>query len=97
MAVGDYYQIDFTGMVKLSQITLNNTATSGNDYPGAYAVYGSADGVTFDSTPFVTGAGAANSTVITFAQRSVKAVRVKVTTARSNYWSIGEFEAACTL
>jgi hypothetical protein len=97
MAVGDYYQIDFTGTVKLSQIVLNNTGTSGNDYPGGYAVFGSADGVTFDSTPFVTGAGAANSTVISFAQRSLKAVRVKVTAARSNYWSIGEFQATCAL
>jgi hypothetical protein len=97
MAVGDHYQIDFTGVVKLSQIVLNNTSTSSGDYPGGYAVYGSMDGVNFDATPFVTGTGAANQTIITFAQRSVKAVRIKVTATRSNYWSIGEFEAACTL
>jgi hypothetical protein len=97
MVVGDYYQVNFTGMVKLSQLTLNNVSVANGDYPSTYAVYGSADGTTFDTTAFVTGSGANNQTVINFAQRSVKAVRVKVTGARSNWWSIGELQAACAL
>jgi hypothetical protein len=95
----DWYAVDFGGTVKLSKITLNNTLTYPDDYPGAYAVYGSSDGVTFDATPFVTGSGANPSTVITFAQRSVRAVRVNQTgTSRaSNWWQIGEFQVICAL
>jgi F5/8 type C domain len=93
----DFYAVDFGGTVKLSKITLNDTQTYPDDYPGAYAVYGSADGKTFDGAPFVTGAGTTGSTVIAFASRSVRAVRVNQTgTSRSgNWWQIGEFQVVC--
>jgi hypothetical protein len=46
----------------------------------------------------VTGAGTAGSTVITFAQRSVRAVRVNQTgnSRPNNWWQIGEFEVVCS-
>jgi hypothetical protein len=98
MAAGDYYQVDFTGTVKLSSLTLNNSQTSSTDYPGSVEVFGSADGLTFDAAPFVTANGAANQTNINFAQRSLKAVRIKVKTARAGvWWSIGELQAGCAI
>ena len=95
----DYYVVDFGGTVTLTKITLNNTQAYPDDYPGAYAVYGSSDGTTFDASPFVTGAGATGSTVITFTQRSVRAVRVNQTgtTRAGNWWQIGEFQVDCAL
>ena len=94
----DYYTVSFGGTVKLSKITLNNTMAYPDDYPGAYAVYGSSDGTTFDAAPFVTGNGTTGSTVITFAQRSVRAVRVNQTgtTRSTNWWQIGEFQVVCS-
>jgi hypothetical protein len=93
----DYYAVDFGGPVKLSKITLNNTQAYPDDYPGAYAVYGSSDGTTFDAAPFVTGAGTTGSTVITFGQRTVRAVRVNQTgtTRSTNWWQIGELQVVC--
>jgi hypothetical protein len=95
----DFYTVDFGGPVKLTKITLNNTMAYPDDYPGAYAVYGSSDGTTFDATPFVTGNGTTGSTVITFAQRTVRAVRVNQTgtTRSTNWWQIGELQVACSL
>jgi F5/8 type C domain-containing protein len=95
----DSYAVDFGGAVKLTKITLNNTQAYPDDYPGAYAVYGSSDGTTFDGSPFVTGAGSTGSTVITFTQRSVRAVRVNQTgtTRAGNWWQIGEFQIGCAL
>jgi hypothetical protein len=94
----DWYQVDFGGGVKLRNITLNNTQAYPDDYPGAYAVYGSLDAVTFDASPFVTGNGTPNSTVINFAERTVRAVKIKQTgTSRNaNWWQIGEFQPTCS-
>ena len=99
MQVGDYVQIDFTGNVNLSRITLDNSSDGAtSDFPGTYAVYSSQDGVTFSSTPFATGPGTASSTVISFSPESVRAVRIQVTSAlSSNWWSIGELGTDCSL
>jgi hypothetical protein len=96
---GDYYQIDFTGTVNLSTVTLNNNSDGAtNDYPGTYAVYTSQDGVTFGATPVATGPGAPGQTIISFTQESLQAIRIKVTGARtSNWWSIGEITTDCSL
>jgi hypothetical protein len=53
---GQYVQVDFTGTVILSTITLDhsNDGSSG-DFPGTYAVYTSQDGVTFSNTAVATG------------------------------------------
>jgi hypothetical protein len=95
----DWYQVNFGGAVKLTNITLNNTAdNSSNDYPRAYAVYGSTDGVTFSGTPFGTGTGATNSTVINFAQQIVMAIKIKDTgSVIGTWWSIGELQTTCSM
>jgi hypothetical protein len=95
----DWYQVDFGGQVKLKGLKLDNTQTYPDDYPGGYAVSGSTDGVTFDANPFVTGNGTTGTTIITFAERTVRAVKIKQTgTARStNWWQIGELLPTCSL
>jgi hypothetical protein len=70
----DWFQVDFGGSVQLTSITLNNTETFPGDYPGAYEIRGSVDGVSFDGAPFVGGAGTNGSTVVNFAPRAVRAV-----------------------
>jgi hypothetical protein len=84
--------------VKLRGIKLDNSQTYPDDYPGAYAVYGSTDGTTFDAAPFVTGNGTTGSTVITFAERTVRAVRINQTgtTHNTNWWQIGELIPTCS-
>jgi hypothetical protein len=95
---GQYVQIDFTGSVNLSRLTLDNSQTSGGDYPGAYAVFSSSDGVNFSSTPFVTGSGTSGQTVISFQQENVRAIRIQATsTTNGGWWSIGEIETNCSL
>ena len=99
--VGQYVQVDFTGIVNLSTITLDNSADgSPNDFPGVYAVYTSQDGVTFSTTAVATGAGSANKTIISFTQEAVRAVRIKATSNVGNsggWWSIGDIQTDCNL
>jgi hypothetical protein len=94
----DWYVVDFAGLVNLTSITLNNTKTAGSDYPAGVALYGSTDGTTFDSAPFATANGSAN-TVVSFPKRKLRALKIKQTgTANAtHWWSIGEFQAACSL
>jgi hypothetical protein len=93
----DWYQVDFGALVKLGRITLDNTQAYPNDYAGAYAVYGSLDGVRFYATPFATGNGTPGTTVINFSQRTVRAIRIaQVGSSRAtNWWQIGEVELVC--
>jgi len=95
----DWYQVNFGGPVTLTKITLNDTTIQPDNFPGNYEVYGSSNGTTFDSTPFATGAGTTNSTVISFPRVTVSAVKIKqVGTANSlHWWGICEFQVACQL
>jgi hypothetical protein len=97
MAVGDYIQVDFKGLVNLSQVVLNNSSTSGGDYPASVGVYTSQDGSSFSTTPVGTANGASGKTTINFTTVNVRAIRVKVTGTRSNWWSIGELQTDCNL
>jgi hypothetical protein len=94
----DWFAVDFGGPVTLSSITLNDAGAYRADYPGAYEVRGSLDGVTFVDPPFVAGNGAEGATVIDFAPRTLRAVKVsQVGTANpTHWWGIGEFQMACT-
>ena len=98
MANGDYLQIDFQGIVSLSAITLNNSGTSGKDYPGTVSVFTSQDGKTFNSTMVDSSPGSATQTVLNFPQETMRAIRIKVTSpSSSNWWSIGEIKTDCQL
>jgi hypothetical protein len=94
----DFYQVDFGGTVKLTKITLDDTGdNSAADFPLMYQVYGSTDGTTFGATPFVTGSGTANSTMITFPEQTVRAVRIRELGTKAEWWSIGELQTVCSL
>ena len=41
--------------------------------------------------------GAVNLTTISFPQETLRAIRIKVTTARSPYWSIGQLDMDCKI
>jgi glucosylceramidase len=98
---GQYVQIDFTGTVNLSTITLDNSNDgSASDFPGTYAVYTSQDGSTFSATPVATGSGSLNQTIISFTEEAVRAIRIKATSTTSNaglWWSIGDIQTDCNL
>ena len=54
------------------------------------------DGTTFDTTAFATGSGAAGQSVISFSERTLRAVRIKVTsTGSTSWWSIGDVQTSC--
>lgn len=95
----DWFQVNFGGTVKLTKITLNDTSdNSSNDYPRGYAVFGSTDGVTFSGTPFATGTGTAGSTVMSFAEQIVMAIKIKDTgSVVGTWWSIGELQTTCSM
>jgi hypothetical protein len=94
----DWFQVDFGGLVKLTNITLN-TQIYPNDYPGAFAVFGSADGITFNAMPFATGTGTVGSTVIDFSQQDVWAIKINQTgsSRSSNWWQIAELQTTCSM
>jgi hypothetical protein len=91
-AVGDYFQVDFGGMVKLSAFQLNNTQTSSGDVPGTLGVFTSQDGVNFSNVPATTATGAA-TTVFKMTQETLRAVRIKILgTTNSSWWSVAELQ-----
>jgi hypothetical protein len=95
----DWYQVNFGGPVKLTKITLDNTMIQPDNYPGNYELYGSSNGTTFDTVPIATGRGTINTTVISFPQVTVSAVKIKqVGTLNSIHWfGICEFQVTCQL
>jgi hypothetical protein len=89
-AVGDYYQIDFGGMVKLSALQLDNSQSSSSDYADSVGVFTSQDGTTFSNVAAKVSTGG-SKTVFQMTQESVRAIRIKIVgTSRTNYWSIPE-------
>jgi hypothetical protein len=94
----DFYQVDFGGTVKLTKITLDDTGdNSTGDFPLMYQVFGSTDGTTFGATAFITGNGAASSTVIAFPERSLRAIKIREIGTKAEWWSIGELQTVCSL
>jgi hypothetical protein len=94
----DWFQVDFGGSVKLTNITLNTQIYPG-DYPGTFEVFGSADGIIFSATPFATGTGTVGSTVINFSQQTVWAIKINQTgsSRSSNWWQIAELQTTCSM
>jgi len=84
----DWYQVDFGGLVKLGNLTMDNSAFSTN-YPAQYELYGSTDGINFDASPFATGQGTAITTA-TFTARTVEAVKIVQSGTLAHWFGIGE-------
>jgi hypothetical protein len=100
MAANDYYQVDFTGTVKLSQVVIDNTnSSSTNDFPATFKIVGSTDGTNFSTVLKDNVSGAAGSMTVTFPVSVVRAIRIQIITANSNnnWFSIGELNTACSL
>jgi hypothetical protein len=95
----DWFQLDFGGLVKLANVTLDNSQAYGDDYPGKYAIYGSVDGVTFDAAPFATGDGKPTRTIVDFKERTARAIKImQVGSARApRWWQIGELAVGCRM
>jgi hypothetical protein len=92
----DWFRVNLGGVFKLSRIKLNNTVGFPADYPGAYAVFSSLDGVTFKG-PLVTGRGAPGLTDIPFPQEPMRYFEIRQTgiTHAGNWWQIGEVTVDC--
>lgn len=65
------------------------------DYSRAFQVSVSNDGTNF-GTPIATGAGTATPTTISFAPQTARFVRVTLTAAAANLWSIADFDVITT-
>ncbi|HWD90865.1 MAG TPA: carbohydrate-binding protein [Verrucomicrobiae bacterium] len=87
---GQWFQVDMGAVNVFSKIILNYI-NSGNDYPRAYQVTVSDDGVNW-SSPVASGAGSSSTTTITFATQAARYIRVTQTgSAAGTFWSIDEF------
>jgi hypothetical protein len=97
-APGQYHQIDFGGYVRLTQIVLDSTGSTG-DHPRGFQAETSTDGVDFSN---VIGSGAPgdvaqDQVTIDFPPRAVRYLRVELTAAGGSWWSIHEFRVACQI
>ncbi len=92
----DWYQVDFSGLVRIDSITLDNSKTYPGDFPGAYSVQGSLDGTTFGG-PFIVGTGTEGKTMIQFPPQTVRAIKIKQTGSSRHafWWQIGELQIHC--
>ncbi len=83
-----WYQVDMLTSQPFNQLTLDS-AGSANDYPRGYAVYVSADGVSWGA-PVAAGAGTNKLVTVTFPPQTARYIKIALTAAISNWWSIAE-------
>ena len=99
-ANGQYFELDFGGFVRLSEITLDNTGSPG-DHPRGYEVRTSRDDADF-STVIASGMpGDAlpvnNLVTIDFPARAVRFLRIQMTGLSGSWWSIHNLTVACQI
>ena len=89
-AVGDYYQIDLGSAVTFDRIVMDS-GTSTNDYARGYKILVSNNGTDWaTAAPIATGTGTSAVVDMSFSAVTARYVRVVLTSAFSNYWSLGE-------
>lgn len=93
-APGEYLQVDFGRPEHVAQFVLDCGASTG-DYPRGYAVTESMDGITW-SPPVVTGADTGQITTIPLSGHPVRYIRVTLTAAVGNWWSVADVRAYAT-
>jgi len=87
---GQWFQVDMGSPKAFSQIVMEQGASQ-NDYPRAYEVRVSNDGVNW-SAPIFTGTGSIPVTMCSFAQQIARYIRITQTgSATNSYWSLFEF------
>jgi len=91
---GQWFSVDTRQPVTFDMLILD-TSGSPNDWPAAYAVHVSSDGVNWGN-PIATGAQPASVLIITLPEPvTTRYVRIVQTgTGKTNYWSIHEFYLA---
>jgi hypothetical protein len=93
---GMYFQVALGPTPRaFDRILLDTSPGSVFDYPAGYSVTTSMDGVTW-GTPVATGAGSSQFTTISFASQWARYVRVTLTSASGNWWTIGDFQLSST-
>jgi hypothetical protein len=95
----DFLQIDLGAVVTLSQLVLSNPTVNQGDYPRAYSVLLSTDGVTFPTTAATGTIATAPGLAVTipFTQQPARAVKVIDTGTATVWWSVGEVTFTCQL
>ncbi len=92
-ASGYYFQVNLGSPQTFTQLTLN--AGNAGDFPGAYQVFASNDPNAFGSA-IATGAGSGQLTIVSVPQITAQYVRVTLTAAKGNWWSIADFTLSST-
>ncbi|HEY1012661.1 MAG TPA: glycosyl hydrolase family 18 protein, partial [Herpetosiphonaceae bacterium] len=86
-AAGQWYRVDFGSAQSFDQVTLDAGASAG-DYPRGYQLQVSGDGSAW--TTVASGAGSGQVTTINVAPQTSRYIRVLLTSAVGNWWSIHE-------
>ncbi len=89
-SAGQYLQVDFGRIQPVRQVVFDTGASTG-DYPRGYAVTVSVDG-THWTTVVANGIGTGQFTTVELT-RAVRYVRVTLTTAAPNWWSVADIRA----
>jgi beta-glucosidase len=95
----DFLQIDFGAAVSFSQVVLDNSGGSADDYPRGYSIFVSSDGTTFPTNiangMLTTAPGPV--VTITFAKQQARAVKIVSNGQTGNWWSVDEVRFDCQL
>lgn len=87
-ATGQWFQVNMGYQGYFNRIYVNAAGFTG-DYPASYKVLVSDDGTSWRNA--ASGTGTAQNTVIRFAPQVAQYIRVELTGAGSNGWSVAEF------
>jgi hypothetical protein len=98
--LGQYFQLDFGGLVKISKVSLEHgyQMDGVNDYPRAVDVLGSTDGVSFTTTLGSSGPVSAPGPTIDVAFDGQVVSSIRLQLAESNgewWWSLHELHVDC--
>jgi len=89
-APGQWFQVDMGSAQAFSQVVMEQGASQ-NDYPRAFTIQTSNDGVSWNS-PVFTGEGTIPVTICSFPQQVARYIRITQTgSAPNSYWSLFEF------
>ena len=86
-----YITIDLTERLNFNRIKLDSSG-SANDYPRAYSVFVSSDGINWGS-PITTGIGSGRVTEISLSAQAARYIRISQVGSNANFWwSVHELE-----
>jgi glucosylceramidase len=90
-APGQYLQVDFGKAIQARQVVFD-TGVSTGDYPRQYTVATSNDGVHW-TTAVAAGHGTAQLTTVALRGAPVRYIRITLTAASGNWWSVADVRA----